>query len=794
MKRWIVFSALLMTSAVLAVNTSHWTHTSEADFKAGTFHNVVATNLGDLKLSRAVKTILGQNEHISAVHALVEAKDGTIYAGTGPEGVLLAIKDEKSETVAKLGENVSIFSLLIDSKGRLLIGTGGEKGQIFRIEKPGDKPVEIFSEAGVQYIWAMCQTPDGKIYAATGPEGQLFQIDENDKHEVLFDSEQNNLTSMVSDGKDLLYVGSDPDGLIYRINRKTKDEFVVFDAPETEISALLLDKDGTLFAGTASEIETPPAEGAADQPAAGEEGGRPENDTGGVPIPTQPPEAPKPPTPTPPNPGQPAPIPKEQAPLPKQQATDEPKTMMILADDPGDPGDGGDNPAQPPSPVKAEQAASAGSATQGAVAKPDAGAAASPTQGNAIYRVDKDGFVTEIFREQVIVYSLIEQNGLLLVGTGSDGEVYQVNPSAEETVVLAKVDPKEVISLLPTKDGRIVMGLANSGDIALMTPGFAYEGTFTSPVLDATQISRFGKMQLHGTLPAETKLTVSTRSSNVGEDTDRGWSKWTTEQAATEFMQIQSQSARYLQYRLTFSTTTGKDTPVVDDVDVAYQVPNLAPIVKSIKIAPKVEAPDNSTVSPATKPPADHHMLTITWEATDANNDAMQYSVYFRTGREAQWILLKDKLTDATWDWDTRAVADGRYEIKVIASDEAANPRGMGKTASRVSDPVVVDNTAPVVGDLKALAKGASAHIELRAVDRTSTIASLEYSVDSSTDWQSVLPSDNIADSPDEAYSFDTQPLGSGAHQITIRVTDAYGNQAHESVTISVEAPTAAAK
>ncbi|HEX3356958.1 MAG TPA: hypothetical protein VHS31_08305 [Tepidisphaeraceae bacterium] len=776
MKIRIALLSLLITSAVLAINTSHWTHTSEADFKAGTFHNVVATNLGDLKLSRAVKTILGQNEHISAVHALVEAKDGTIYAGTGPEGVLLAIKDEKSETVAKLGENVSIFSLLIDSKGRLLIGTGGEKGQIFRIEKPGDKPVEIFSETGVQYIWAMCQTPDGKIYAATGPEGQLFQIDENDKHEVLFDSEQNNLTSMVSDGKDLLYVGSDPDGLIYRINRKTKDTFVVFDAPETEISALLLDKDGTLFAGTASEIETP-AESA--QPA-GEEGGRPENDTGGVPIPTQPPEAPKPPSPTPPNPGEPAPIPKEQA-------KDEPKTMMILADEPGD---GGDNPT-PPSPVKAEQAATnAGSATQSTGAKPEA-AAAAPTQGNAIYRVDKDGFVTEIFRQPVIVYSLIEQNGLLLVGTGSDGEVYQVNPTAEETVVLAKVDPKEVISLLPTKDGRIVMGLANSGDVALMTPGFAYEGTFTSPVLDATQISRFGKMQLHGTLPADTKLTVSTRSSNVGEDTDRGWSKWTAEQPATEFMPIASSNARYLQYRLTFTTTTGKDTAVVDDVDVAYQVPNLAPIVKSVKIAPKAETPDTSASPSNPKPPADHHMLTLTWEATDANNDALQYSIYFRNGKSAEWILLKDKLTDATWDWDTRAVADGRYEIKVTASDEAANPRGMGKTASRVSDPVVVDNTAPVVGDLKAVAKGAAAHIELRAVDRTSTIASLEYSVDSSTDWQSVLPSDNIADSPDEAYSFDTQPLSSGAHQITIRASDAYGNQAHESVTINVAAPTA---
>src|SRR5215510_11915296 len=122
MKFRAVLVILLLTTSALAISTSHWTHTSEADFKAGTFHNVVATNLGDLKLSRAVKTLLGTNEHVSAVPAMVEAPDGTIYAGTGPEGVLLAIKNDKAETVANLGDNVSIFSLLIDAKGRLLIG------------------------------------------------------------------------------------------------------------------------------------------------------------------------------------------------------------------------------------------------------------------------------------------------------------------------------------------------------------------------------------------------------------------------------------------------------------------------------------------------------------------------------------------------------------------------------------------------------------------------------------------------------------------------------------------------
>src|SRR5947207_8318950 len=292
MKTRAILILCLICTSVFAVETSHWTHTSEADFKAGTFHNVVATNLGDLKLSRATKTLFKQDGHVSAVHALVEAPDGTIYAGTGPDGVLLAIKDEKATQAAKLDDNTMILSLLIDAQGRLLIGTGGEKGQILRIEKSGEEPKEIFSEEGVQYIWAMRQTPDGTIYAATGPNGQLFQINPDGKHEVLFDSDQNNLLCMTGDGKDLLYIGTDPDGLVYRINRKTKDIFVLYDAPEAEISGLLLDAKGNLYAGTAEASEQ---QGTGEEPGAAEQVGRPEGEPDkNVPIHTEPTEMPKP--------------------------------------------------------------------------------------------------------------------------------------------------------------------------------------------------------------------------------------------------------------------------------------------------------------------------------------------------------------------------------------------------------------------------------------------------------------------------------------------------------------------
>jgi hypothetical protein len=251
-----------------------------------------------------------------------------------------------------------------------------------------------------------------------------------------------------------------------------------------------------------------------------------------------------------------------------------------------------------------------------------------------------------------MVMSLIERNGLLLVGTGSDGLIYQLDPAAEETIVLAKVDPKQVLSMLATKDGRILLGMANVGGIASMSSGYADTGTFTSPVLDAAQISRFGKIHLQGSMPQGTAFTLATRSGNVQDPEKTGWSGWSEEAPAARFVQVKSPPARFLQYRLTFTSTGGKDSAVVDEVDLAYQMPNLAPVVKSIKVgnggdaaklgallgAAGEAANGNGGAKPATPK---NTVETITWEADDANADALVYSLYFRAGSKARGSCSK---------------------------------------------------------------------------------------------------------------------------------------------------------
>jgi hypothetical protein len=758
---------LSCAATALAVGTSHWTHTSEADFKAGTFTDVVATNLGDLKLSRAVTNLLGQDARVSAVYAITQAPDGAVYAATGPEGVLLRIDGGKVETAAEIGENTNLFSLLVDARGRLLVGTGGEVGQILRIEGHGARPQSIFRAPGVQYVWSMLQTPDGKIYAATGPTGQVHEIDPaNGASRVLLDTDENNILCLLPGDGDVLYAGSDPNGLVYRINRKSGEVFVVYDAAETEVTALARDAKGNLYAATAQATE-PTGEDAAQTT---EQTGRPENPQPqpGVPIPSDRPAPPSPPEDVPdPSPGDPLPIPREGG--------VKPKSMLILN---AQPDDGPNAPADDPKPDKPdlEQAAQLQQEPVGAFG----GGEPAPT-GNAIYRIDPDGFVTEIFRQSVLIYCMVERNGSLLVGTGTSGEIYQVNPAAEETSVLAKVDPKDVLSMLPTKDGRLLLGLANSGDIVEMSSGFAPSGTFTSPVLDAGQISRFGKIRLRGTLPGGAALKVATRSSNVAGATDAGWSPWSAEISASEFVQVPSPPARFLQYRLRFSSEDGTTSPAVEEIDVAYQLPNLPPKITSVTVTPGEVSSLTGEASPDTQ------QYTISWDASDPNEDALSYDVYFRAGARAPWILTKEKLNSTMHDWETRTVADGTYQVKVEANDSLANAPGAGRTSSRVSDPVVVDATAPVIGDLKSSVEGRDVKVEMKVVDRTGVIASTSYAVDSSADWQTVLPSDNIADSPEESFSFTIPGLAPGQHQVMLRALDKRGNPAFESVSVTIE-------
>jgi hypothetical protein len=436
------------------------------------------------------------------------------------------------------------------------------------------------------------------------------------------------------------------------------------------------------------------------------------------------------------------------APIPMEPPADAP-------DAPGDPDEAPNAPAGPDlSPPTARRAAPM-----------DA-----PADGNSVYHVSAEGVSRELWSGDAVLLSMARQGDALLIGTGNRGRLLQLSIAGQELYEAAQIDALQVTSILPTRDGRVFLGLANAAGVAELSAGYAAFGTYESPVLDATQPARFGNLRLRGNLPEGTSMLVQSRSSNVADPLAAGWSAWSTPTPAEEFVRIDRPSGRFLQYRITLQSE-GKATPALSQVVVSYRLPNLAPVLKAVVVRTGVAGEGGGGANPAIR--------TIAWEATDANEDDLHASIHYRPAGGQVWVKLVDKLDEPTFDWDTRGLPDGLYQLRVTVTDAPSNPAADAGTATRLSEPVLIDNTPPTINDVRIERKGERVVVRMRVTDRTGTVAGAEWSEASGRDWNKLRPVDTIADSPEEQFEIELPLPAGGPGAIVVRARDGAGNEAH---------------
>ena len=154
---------------------------------------------------------------------------------------------------------------------------------------------------------------------------------------------------------------------------------------------------------------------------------------------------------------------------------------------------------------------------------------------------------------------------------------------------------------------------------------------------------------------------------------------------------------------------------------------------------------------------------------------------------------MKDDLEAASFEWNGKTVEDGRYEIRVTASDERSNTVTTRLAGSRVSEPVVVDNTGPVVADIETTSSESDGRYKVfkaQVSDELSAIGKLEYTIDSNADWIATVPDDLVYDTTDESFTVRVdkeKKLPAGDHVLTIRVSDAVGNTTYKTFEVSIE-------
>ena len=430
--------------------------------------------------------------------------------------------------------------------------------------------------------------------------------------------------------------------------------------------------------------------------------------------------------------------------------------------------------------------------------------------GNRVYRITPRGIVTPVFEgpDQMIL-ALAVADGRLLVATGRKAHLYEVALSGTpENACVAGMDPKQAMALAVSRAGRIVVGTASPGRLYGLSKGFAREGTFTSQVHDAGGSATWGALEWTARAPAGAQVRLATRTGNVGDPEKGLWSDWSKDLGASPAT-VPSPAARYIQFRVTMRTRDDAVTPALEQFEAAYLRANEPPKITSVgeqappersvqaqamerlRQAMQARARSSGNATPPQpqpkQPQGPQPIRLLVWQATDPNGDRLSFDLYFRGQGEATWIRLEKNLVQPPFPWDTSTVADGWYEIRVVASDRLDNPADTALEDARVSDPILVDNTPPLIEKVETEVRGTEAAVRFVVRDATSWITEAAYAVDSAEDWHAVGPVDGLFDSPREEIRFVVRDLPAGPHRLAIRASDKAGNIARAATTVTVK-------
>jgi hypothetical protein len=422
-------------------------------------------------------------------------------------------------------------------------------------------------------------------------------------------------------------------------------------------------------------------------------------------------------------------------------------------------------------------------------------------EGSEIYRVAVDGTPQKLVTlKDDVVYALAVRNGSLLAATGNRGRVYRVDTAMPGRFTdVAHLEASQGMAFAGAKDGLLV-ATSNSGKVFRLGDAVSSNATYTSEVFDSQGYSQWGRAEVRAGAAAGFDLFA--RSGNV-ESPLMGWSEWV--RVGTDGA-VGVPAGRFVQWKAVLRTGGA-----VDSVGLNYLPKNVAPVVDEVvvqpgaRVGPGAVPPPSGTVQVAFPPAAgapqvmnftqdpnaapltaqkDKTAVTARWLAHDDNGDEMVFAVWFRGVGETNWRLLKDKITERFYSFDSALLPDGSYLLKVVASDSPDHTDSEALSGDRVSGVFVVDTTPPVPGVLEASMEGGKIHARVEAKDATSPIAHAEYSVDAGP-WQYLEPVGRVSDSLTERYDFlaavppSTTPVTDAKeHVIAVRVYDRYENVA----------------
>src|ERR1043166_7860604 len=630
----------VLAQPVLAGQPIVWETSGRADLLKGDARGVSISDTGVLMLAPKLNEVFNTQE--TYIWSSAVDSQGNVYVGTGHDGKTFKITPAGTGSLLYDAPELDVTALAIGRDGALYAGTSPD-GKVYRIT--GDGKADVYFDPGDKYIWSLAVMNDGSLAVGTGDSGKLYRVKTagaTPEASLLVNTTQTHVISLAVTATGDLIAGTDSGGLVLRVSPEGKT-FALFDTQLREIHALAPAADGSIYALALSDAAAST-------------------------------RAPSTPAPTP---------------QPTESSTPTTSVTITAVDESG---------------------AALQSASTPARSRSDVSSARS-----AVFRILPDGATDVVWSSTTVTAFAIApalQPGSVLIGTADKGRIYSVTNDGRDTLLLQS--PEGQISSLLVRNNQIYAASSNQGKLFRFGDEVVNEGTFESPVRDAKLTASWGRIWWRGAGNVE----IQTRTGN-GERPDATWSDWSTVYRSPEGNQISSPRARFIQWRATVRASGAASTPSwVEDVSVAYLPRNVAPEVLSITalpigvglqqmaqvaVDPNVESSgfDPSVFGPVAQvPPRRFYQRgarSFQWQAEDRNSDTLEYAIYYRALNEQTFRLLKDKLRGKFYKIAGRNSRDGRYIIKVVASDAADNPPGQTLTGERLSEPVDIDNTPPVV-------------------------------------------------------------------------------------------------
>ena len=752
----LLAAGILFSLTARAEHTRFWRQTDFSDFEKGTAKGVALRSDG--KLMPAPRFTQFADPNLAYLWALRMDSKGRLYAAGGSNAKVLRFDEAGKASTFFESQDLEAQALVFDSHDNLYVGTAPD-GKVYKVTPDGKS--SVFFDPKTKYIWALAIDSNGTLFVATGDKGEVFAVAPDGKGQVFYKTEENHARSLAFDGKGNLIVGTDPSGLIIRVEIKGGQGaalpdagagFVMYETNKKEVTALVVNRSGTIYAAAIGEKRRPTPFVVPGAPAA---------------------------------PGAPA-------------------TIVVTGQTAGQPG-AGNQPQTNLTPQPFQTI----------------------TGGSEVYRIAPDGFpqVSWNSREELIYAMGLSSSGKLQLGTGNHGELIQLE-SDDVFSSLAKTASAQVTALAAGSNGTTYLATANPGKVFVLGPGYEAEGSFESQAFDTKIFSRWGRLTWSGENEGPGgKIEFFVRTGNTSTP-EKNWSPWAGPYSNAGGETVNCPPARFVQWKAVFRSPGGEQ-PNISWVSIAYLPRNVAPVIDGIVLQdpgiraqgfPSQQGPGQAQQVPMRMPQSNPAIIaaaaaaqeyqqkhrqespsqgfvqkgwqTVVWAAHDDNDDDLLFSIYYRGEGEKTWRLLKDKIEQRFYSWDTGPMPDGAYILKIEATDAPSNPPDEALTTQRESDHFAVVNTPPIIQNLRADSAGAEVHVRFEAHDPSSDIASAEYSVDAG-DWMQAVPASGLTDSRQESYEIVLRNLAAGEHTIAVQVYDRYDNSVSAKVTFTVRPPAA---